>query len=117
MKIIFKSLIILLFIAIPSQSEVIKEIKVTGNKRVSYETIKIFTEVKLNSNLNSSELNNVIKNLYSTQYFKDVSINVENNILYIYVEENPIIEQIEIRGFSRKITTKVYRFTSSLLNK
>ena len=107
MKIIFKSLIILLLIAIPSQSEVINEIKITGNKRVSSETIKIFTEVKLNSNLNSSELNNVIKNLYSTQYFKDVSINVENNILYIYVEENPIIQSIVFEGLKNKRILKV----------
>ena len=107
MKIIFKSLIILLFIAIPSQSEVINEIKITGNKRVSSETIKIFTEVKLNSDLNKFELNNIIKNLYSTQYFKDVSINVKNNILYIYVEENPIIQSILFEGLKNKRILKV----------
>ena len=102
MKIFFKSLIILLFISIPSQSEVIKEIKVTGNKRVSTETVKIFSEVKLNSDLNRNELNNVIKNLYSTQYFKDVSVNVENNVLHIYVEENPIIQSIIFEGLKNK---------------
>ena len=107
MKIFFKSLIILLFISIPSQSEVIKEIKVTGNKRVSTETVKIFSEVKLNSDLNRNELNNVIKNLYSTQYFKDVSVNVENNVLHIYVEENPIIQSIIFEGLKNKRILKV----------
>ncbi len=107
MKIFFKSIIILLFIVIPSQSEVINEIKVTGNKRVSTETVKIFSEVKLNSDLNRNELNNVIKNLYSTQYFKDVSVNVENNVLHIYVEENPIIQSIIFEGLKNKRILKV----------
>ena len=48
MKIFFKTLIIILFIAIPANSEIIKEIKVEGNKRISSETVKIFSEVELN---------------------------------------------------------------------
>ena len=107
MKIFFKSIIILLFIAIPSYSEIIKEIKVTGNKRVSNETVKIFSEIKLNSELSRNQLNDVIKNLYSTEYFKDVSINVKNNILYIYVEENPIIQSIKFEGLKNKRILKI----------
>ena len=107
MKIIFKSLIILLFITISSNSEIIKEIKVTGNKRVSSETIKVFSEVKLNSDLKINQLNDVIKNLYSTNYFKNISINLENNILYIYVEENPIIQSIKFDGLKNKRILKV----------
>ena len=107
MKIFLKSIIILLFISIPSFSEIIKEIKVNGNKRVSSDTVIIFSEVKLNSDLSKNQLNNVIKNLYSTDYFKNVSINVENNILYIYVEERPIIQSIEFEGLENKRILKV----------
>ena len=107
MKIFLKSIIILLFITLPVFSEIIKEIQVSGNKRVSSETIKIFSEVKLNSDLNRSQLNNIIKNLYSTEYFKDVSIKLESNILYIYVEENPIIQSINFVGLKNKRILKV----------
>ncbi len=107
MKIFLKSIIILLFISIPSFSEIIKEIKVNGNKRVSSDTVIIFSEVKLNSDLSKNQLNNVIKNLYSTDYFKNVSINVESNILYIYVEERPIIQSIEFEGLENKRILKV----------
>ena len=107
MKIFLKSIIILLLISIPSFSEIIKEIKVKGNKRVSSDTVIIFSEVKLNSDLNRNQLNNVIKNLYSTDYFNDVSINVEDNILYIYVEERPIIQSIEFEGLENKRILKV----------
>ncbi len=107
MKIFFKSIIILLLFSAYVFAENIKEIKVSGNKRISSETVKIFSEVKLNSDLNRNQLNDVIKNLYSTDYFKDVSINVENNILYIYVEENPIIQSIEFKGLQNKRILKV----------
>ncbi len=107
MKIFFKSIIILLLFSASVFAENIKEIKVSGNKRISSETVKIFSEVKLNSDLNRNQLNDVIKNLYSTDYFKDVSINVENNILYIYVEENPIIQSIEFKGLQNKRILKV----------
>ncbi len=107
MKIFLKSIIILLFISIPSFSEIIKEIKVEGNKRVSSDTVIIFSEVKIDTDLNSNQLNNVVKNLYSTDYFKDVSINVKDNILYIYVEERPIIQSIEFKGLENKRILKV----------
>ena len=64
MKIIFKSIIILLFITISANSEIIKEIKVSGNKRVSSETIKIFSEININNDLSINQLNDVVKKLY-----------------------------------------------------
>ena len=69
MKIIFKSILILLFITISANSEIIKEIKVDGNKRVSSETVKIFAEIKINSDLSTNQLNDVLKKLYSTDFF------------------------------------------------
>ena len=61
----------------------------------------------LNSDLNLNELNNVIKKLYSTEYFMDVSINLEDNILYISVKENPIIQSIKFEGLENKRILKV----------
>ena len=88
MKILFKSILITLFITISANSEIVKEIRVDGNQRVSSETIKIFTKVEINEDLNSNELNDVLKKLYSTNYFSNVEINVEKNILYISVIDN-----------------------------
>ena len=46
MKILFKSLLVFLIFTISASSEIINDIKVQGNQRVSSETIKIFTEIK-----------------------------------------------------------------------
>ena len=74
MKIIFKFLIIFILISLPVHSAILKKIEVNGNQRVSSETIKIFSEVKINTDLDSNSLNEILKKLYSTNFFKDVSI-------------------------------------------
>ena len=69
-----------------------------GNDRISEDTVKIFSEVSLNDNLDSTEINNILKKLYSTNYFKDVKVSFRDNLLLIKVIENPIIENINYTG-------------------
>ena len=54
------------------------------------------------------ELNAVVKKLYSTEYFKDVSISLENGILYISVKENPIIQYIKFDGVKNKRILEIF---------
>ena len=109
MKIIFKSLLILIFISISANSEIISKIEVSGNKRVSSETIKIFSEVELNRDLSTKELNNILKKLYSTNFFSNVEVNVEKNILYISVLENPVIQTLKFEGVKNKRIVKLLK--------
>ena len=109
MKIIFKSILILLFITISANSEIIKEIKVSGNKRVSSETIKIFSEININKDLSTNQLNDVVKKLYSTNFFSNVEINVKKNILYISVVENPVIQTLKFEGLKNKRIIKLLK--------
>ena len=109
MKIIFKSILILLFITISANSEIIKEIKVSGNKRVSSETIKIFSEININKDLSINQLNDVVKKLYSTNFFSNVEINVKKNILYISVVENPVIQTLKFEGLKNKRIIKLLK--------
>jgi len=109
MNIIFKLLIIFILITLPVNSAILKKIEVKGNQRVSSETIKIFSQVKINSDLDSNSLNEIIKKLYSTNFFKDVSIKFKNNILYVEVEENPIIQALKFDGVKNKRILDVLR--------
>ena len=81
-----------------SNSEIIKKIQISGNDRISYETIVMFSEVDINDNVNSSTINNVLKNLYNTNFFNDISVKLNNNVLEIKVVENPIIQNITYEG-------------------
>ena len=83
-------------------AEILNKFDISGNKRISDETIIIFSELKVNEEVSKSKLDQVIKNLYKTNFFKNISLNFDNNILSIQVEENPIIENLEITGIKKQ---------------
>jgi len=89
---------IFLFLTCLLHAEIIKDIKVKGNKRLSKESIMVFGQINLNKNYSQNDLNNILKNIYETNFFKNVSFKVIDSILEITVLENPIIESIEIKG-------------------
>ena len=74
MKYIFKILFVSLFLIGSSFSEIIKKVEITGNKRISRETIIVLGKINLNVNYNDNELNELTKRLYETEFFEDISI-------------------------------------------
>ena len=82
----------------PSFSKNYNEIVITGNKRISNETIKVFSSIQENENLDENSLNLILKNLYETGFFSDVSVNIVNDKLIIKVVENKIIQSVIIEG-------------------
>ncbi len=93
-------------------SEIIKDIEIKGNERVSDETIIMFSKISINDNLKPKELNSVIKNIYESNFFNDVSVSLQNNKLIIVVDELPIIENINFNGIKSK--TLLEKITSDL---
>ena len=95
-----KILLLFIFILLSSnlRAEIINEIKVEGNKRISPETIIMFSGAKINQDLNDNDLNKLLKQLYETNFFESASIKIENNILTIKVKENPIIQNVIYEG-------------------
>ena len=97
-NLIFKSLFISFLFISTSLSEIIKKIDVTGNERITTETINVFTTVSINEDVDSDKINFILKELYNTGFFKDVQVKIENSILKIQVIENPIIQEIKYLG-------------------
>ena len=97
--ILFKSFfIILLFLFSNAFSDTLNKIEITGNDRISDETIRLFISVDIKDEINEVKLNNILKDLYDTDFFKDISVEFDNQILSINVIENPIIENISYIG-------------------
>ena len=96
----FINTLILIFITFVnfSSAEIIEKIDVKGNERISKETIIMFSSVELNDEIDDIKLNDILKNIYNSNFFDDVSITFIDKILTISVKENPIIENIEITG-------------------
>ena len=90
-------------------SEIISKIEVSGNERVSYETIVMFSGANLNEDINNKKFNIILKNLYNTNFFENVSVILENDILKIKVKEFPIIENIFFKGLKAKKNKEIIR--------
>ena len=107
LKTIFKINFILLFISSLSFAQIINDIKVDGNKRISKESIIVFGGIDFNKNYNDDDLNVILKNIYETNFFKEINLKINNSILEVSVIENPIIENLQINGIKSKNLTEL----------
>ena len=78
------------------------KIKISGNERISSETIILFSDININNKITPIILNQSIKKLYDTGYFENVKIEVVDKIIQIDVIENKIIQNIEFSGVKNK---------------
>jgi len=94
-------------------SDVVTKIEVNGNKRITQETIILFGNIKLGSDINNENLDEILKKLYETNFFEDVSLKITNETLFINLKENPIIQNVNIIGVpSKKIKEKILEIIS-----
>ena len=96
-----KKLLISLFFIIFNTSinaEVVNKVLINNNNRISEETIITYGKIEIGKNYNNDDLNKILKNLYGTDFFKNVSLNIENKTLIIDVEENKIIQSVIVEG-------------------
>ena len=100
-KLIKLSIILFLYTGY-SYSETINNVEIFGNKRISEETILVLGNVNIGDDYSESNLNIILKDLYSTNFFENISIKLVNETLSIEVIENPIIEDIEFVGIKNK---------------
>ena len=108
-KILSKTLIFLIILTNLSIAENINGIIVNGNKRITSETIFTLGELNLTNFYDDNKINETLKLLFETEFFEDIKINISDNKLIISVIENPIIEDIEIKGIKNKnFLDKIY---------
>ena len=116
---LIKKIFIFLFINLLfsnfAHSGVIKSIEIKGNERITDETVIMFSTLKIGQKINKDELNNSLKELYYTDYFKNVELSFDNNIVKIIVVENPIIQSITVEGIKgNSLNDKILEITSKI---
>ena len=87
-----------IFLFSVSNATQIKNIEIKGNERISNETIILFSEFNTGDNISNKKLNQIIKNLYETNFFEDVNVKIVDQNLLITVLEAPIIDKVEFAG-------------------
>ena len=106
MRILKLFVIFTLFYSVSAVAAVIEDIEVENNNRISKETIITYGDIKLNKDYNNEDINQILKNLYETNFFEDIEITITGNILNIKVVENKIIQTVKIEGVKSKTVQK-----------
>lgn len=98
-------LILLTFFCFTAKAEIIHSIIVQGNERIEEETIKSYLDITPGVNFTNENLDDSIKQLYSSNLFQKVDIYTQGDKLYIKVVENPKLNLVVFEGNS-KVKTK-----------
>ena len=86
---ILTTIFLLLFFTNNSFSE-IKKVVIIGNTRVNSNTIESLVDKKV-LNIDSIYINNLTKKIYDTDFFSDVKISYNQDIITITVSENAVV--------------------------
>ena len=114
---IFINIILFISLILNANAEKIKDIEVNGNKRISKETILVLGKVDRDEDFDEFKINDILKSLYSSNFFKDINISIENEILKIDLIENPIVEDISFTGVKNKTVIETLEENISLKNR
>ncbi|HKQ27363.1 MAG TPA: outer membrane protein assembly factor BamA [Burkholderiales bacterium] len=77
---------------------VVKDIRVEGLQRTEPGTIFSYLPVKVGETMNEEKAQTALRALYATGFFSDVRLEVENDVLVVFVQERPAVAQIDFSG-------------------
>jgi outer membrane protein insertion porin family len=80
------------------QAFVVKDIRVEGLQRTEAGTVFSYLPVKVGETMNADKARAALRALYATGFFSDVRLDVENDVLVVFVRERPAIAQIDFSG-------------------
>jgi len=80
------------------QPFVVKDIRVEGLQRTEPGTVFSYLPVKVGETMNADKARAALRALYATGFFADVRLDVENDVLVVFVRERPAIAQIDFSG-------------------
>ena len=103
--------VFLLLILTNNSFSEIKKVVIVGNSRVSSNTIESLVDKKV-SNVDSIYINNLTKKIYETDFFSDIKVSYNQDILTIVVSENSVINFFYINGLKDEDLDKVNKIVS-----
>lgn len=86
--------------AIASDSFVVQGIKVEGAQGISRQTILNYVPIHVGETLDTAKTVEIIRDLYQTGFFENVTLSRQGNILIIDVVGRPVIGSIKVTGNS-----------------
>jgi outer membrane protein insertion porin family len=81
-----------------AQSSAIRDIRVTGNRRVEPETVRSYLRFSVGDAYDAAKIDQSIKALFATGLFADVRIDRDGAGVLVTVRENPVINEVTFEG-------------------
>jgi outer membrane protein insertion porin family len=79
----------------------ITTIQVKGAERLEPQTVLSYIKMRVGQPYTKASADAALKDLYSTELFKDVQIDNDNGVVVIQVQENPVVNRIILEGNKR----------------
>ena len=111
------SVLIASFFAAPAlafEPFAVKDIRVEGIQRTEAGTVFSYLPVKVGDTLTDEKAAQSIKSLFATGFFKDVRIEVDQDVMVIVVQERPAIAKVDFVGmkeFEKDVIVKALKET------
>ncbi len=77
---------------------VVRDIRVEGVQRTDPGTVFSYLPVRVGERITDEKASEAVKALFATGFFRDVRLEVEGEVLVVYVEERPAIASVDITG-------------------
>jgi outer membrane protein insertion porin family len=85
-------------LALAFEPFVVKDIRVEGAQRTEAGTVFSYLPVKVGDRLDDERAAQAVKALFATGFFRDVRLEVQDNVLLVFVQERPTISRVDITG-------------------
>src|SRR5688500_13592611 len=76
----------------------VRDIRVEGLQRTEPGTIFSYLPVKVGETMTEEKAQQALRALFATGFFRDVRLEVENDVLVVLVDERPAVAQIDLVG-------------------
>ncbi|WP_306253850.1 outer membrane protein assembly factor BamA [Parvularcula sp. IMCC14364] len=76
----------------------VQQVLVRGNQRIEADTVRSYLIIQPGSRVDQQSLDVALKTLFATGLFKDVNLSLNDNVVLVEVEENPIVNRVIFEG-------------------
>ncbi|MFT7388084.1 MAG: outer membrane protein insertion porin family [Candidatus Endobugula sp.] len=92
--------IALLSFSVSADTFRVDDIRIDGLQRVSAKAIFAVLPIEANSDVTSLEMQDAVRKVFKTEFFSNIDIAVEDNVLVLNVVERPAVSNIAVAGNS-----------------
>ena len=102
LKFLKRPLAVCLLTALPhfalAQGFTVSDIRLEGLQRVAASSVFGVLNISVGDQIEQADITNIIRDVFATDYFENIEVLTEDNVLIIRVEERPTISVINIEG-------------------